>query len=78
MDSSRTMLNEKQMLPLGIGVAHVSGQNETHMHAVLSESCVHPKEKSDLLCQLGFFSLASTSFCFSDLHLSECFFFMQT
>jgi len=71
MDSSRTMLNENQILLLGIGVACVSGQNEIHMHAVLSESCVHPKEKSDLVCQLQFFSFTSKSFCFSDLHLSE-------
>lgn len=27
--------------------------------SVLSESCVHAKEESDLECQLGFFSLIS-------------------
>lgn len=52
MDSSRATFNENQILPLGIGVACVSGQNDTHMRSVLSESCVHPKEKSDPVCQL--------------------------
>lgn len=50
MDTSRATLNENLILPVGIGVAYVSGQNDTH--SVLSESCVHPKEKSDPVCHL--------------------------
>ena len=68
MDSSRAMLNENLILPSGIGVACVSGQNDTRTRSVLSESCVHPKEKYDPVCHLQFFSLTSKSFCFLYLH----------
>lgn len=62
MDSSRVMLNKNLILPLGIGAACVSGQNNTRMRSVLTERCVHPKEKSDLVFQLRFFSHTSKPF----------------